>query len=76
MRIDLATVRALTNLIAVSMVLGVAGLALIGLLFPNMPTLMFSFAVVVAVASAFFVAAMWAAIAVSASIRVLLAESR
>lgn len=76
MRIDIATVRALTNLIAVSMVLGVAGLALIAFLFPQVPTAVFHFTAVVAVASGSAVAAIWAGIAVSLSIRVRIENRR
>ena len=76
MRIDLATVRALTNLIAVSMVLGVAGLAVIAHVFPQVPTVVFQFTAVVAVASGLVVAAIWAGIAVSLSIRVRLDNRR
>ncbi len=76
MRIDLATVRALTNLIAVSMVLGVAGLALIARLFPQVPYVVFRFTTVVAVALGLAVAAIWAGIAVSFSIRVRIENRR
>lgn len=67
---------ALTNLIAVSMVLGVAGLALIARLFPQVPYVVFRFTTVVAVALGLAVAAIWTGIAVSFSIRVRIENRR
>ena len=67
---------ALTNLIAVSMVLGVAGLALIARLFPQVPYVVFRFTTVVAVALGLAVAAIWAGIAVSFLIRVRIENRR
>ena len=71
-RIDVPTARTLGNLIAISVAVGVAGIALITFLFPQVPIAVLQFTAVVAVAAAMMVAVIWAAIAVSLSIRMRL----
>ena len=76
MKFDLATARTLGNMITVIVFVGVGGLGLIAVAFPQIPTVVIQITAVIAVAAGLMVAVIWAGIALSLTIRLRLEHRR